>query len=331
MAGHRYQFHPADPQAENFQRLRQYDAAVGSDQKSQLAQEKFDFQQQKTAFDQAYKTSEAERKASEFETRAGIRGEQVGVLQERLKLQQERQQNEAMLKEQAQIAKDRATIAKQKAGIEFYKGIGELDPQSHDFRAKYGELMQKVGANLVNGDGKVPEDIEKAGQYLWQQHNTWASMNMKQQPGQNATTSMQDALAASQPVYGVADEKGQNFNATQAGKDAQTHVQTTYLPPGSKKPITEVFPRSVFDSMVAASVARRQGSPAVPVAAASPAAPTPPAGVTSPIPPAPSADAAIAALNAAQAQQQPTTQAAPQQAQAPIRMKFQDGKLVPAE
>jgi len=91
---------------------------------------------------------------------------------------------------------------------------------------------------------------------------------------------MQDALAASKPVYGVADEKGQNFNATQTGKDVQSHVQTTYLPPGSKKPVTEIFPRDVFDSMVAASVNRRGGTPATgtptPAVAGTPTTPTTP-------------------------------------------------------
>jgi hypothetical protein len=75
--------------------------------------------------------------------------------------------------------------------------------------------------------------------------------------GASPVFQFQDALAASQPMYGVADDNGKGFQATEAGKGEQTHVQTTYLPPGAKKPVTAVFPRSVFDAMVAESNARK--------------------------------------------------------------------------
>lgn len=280
-----------DPGAENFQRLRQYDAAVASDSKQANFDERMDFQRQKEAFDEAHKTSEAERKASEFESRSNLRGDQVNLLQERLKLQQEVANHTQLLKEEAQIAKDRATLARQKAGMEFYKGIGELDPQSHDFRVKYGQLMQKVGSQLVDSEGKVPEDVQKAGDHLWAQHNTWAATNQRQAQKDPLHESLQDALAASKPTYGTM-ENGK-FKSTEAGKEVQDFVQATYADPKSGMAVTHVFPRTGFDSSVAAAQVRSAASQSAPQVTAPATATT--AVTTAPTP-------AVAAPSAATAQ-----------------------------
>src|SRR6185369_8592038 len=149
----------ADQRAENQRRLQLYDAAVGQDDKQQNARDRIDIQRQRESFEEAYKTSEAERKASQFQQSSDIRGQQIELLNQRLQLQQEVAQHNEMLKQAAQIAKDKATLARQTAGLEFYKGIAKLDPQSADFRSQYGDLMSKVQSNLVDSEGKIPEDV----------------------------------------------------------------------------------------------------------------------------------------------------------------------------
>jgi len=316
MAGHRN--YSGDQQAENFQRLRQYDAAVNSDNRQSNFSERLDFQREKQAFEEAYKTSEAERKASQYETSAALKGEHINILQERVKLQEEIAKKTEILKQQAEITKARATVARQDAGIEFYKGISQLDPQSHDFRTKYGELMGKVESKLVDSEGKMPEDVVKASDHLWSQHNAWSTVNQRQNPAVNVNNQMQDAFAASQPIYGALDSS-KKFTPNQAGKDVQTHVQVSYLPPGATKPVTQVLPRETFDGMVAASVARNKQQPTADTASApAPVAATPATPAATPA--APSSDPINAALDTAQQQQQ-----------APIRMKFENGKLVPVQ
>lgn len=275
-------FRPAGEQQaeENLRRLHMYDEAQNMDARRNAAADRLDFQRQKQAFEEAFKTSEAERKAAQFEATSQMKQQHIDTLNERLKLKDEIDQNNNLLRQQAELAKEKATVAKQNAALDFYKQYPTLDPQSPDFRQKLSETMGKVYSNLVDTQGNLPPDISKAVDNLMNRHDAWQATQQTRAQQANPVQALQDSLAASKPIYGVADAKGQNFNATQAGTDAQTHVQTTYLPPGAKKPVTEVFPRDVFDSMVAASTARNQPqtspqavAPTTTAAAVPPAAP----------------------------------------------------------
>lgn len=91
-------------------------------------------------------------------------------------------------------------------------------------------------------------------------------------PKPDPISTFQDALASSNPVYGVGD--GTSFKKADVG-ETQDHVQTTYVSPAGK-PVTQVFPRDFFDSMVSASKARQGGTPSpAPAPVAAPAAPAP--------------------------------------------------------
>lgn len=68
------------------------------------------------------------------------------------------------------------------------------------------------------------------------------------------------ALAASTPSYGTYD--GKTFTPTQAGTGDQTHVQTTYLTKNGT-PVTKVFPRTMFDNLVAGAQAPQSQVPPV--------------------------------------------------------------------
>lgn len=273
--GGSYSFDPTS----NQDRLRAYDMAANSDERSDIAGQKMDLAQQRAAFDQAYRLSESERKSQQFQQRFEQSQGQLGITQQRMQLQQDIAQNTELLKQQAALIKDKATVARQNAAKQFYGGVSDLDPQNPNFQQKFGQLMGNVQSQLVDSDGKLPEDVMKVSDHLWQQHNTWAATQVKTQA--NPTQAWQDALAGSQPQYGVADENGKNFNATEAGKAAQTHVQTTYKEPGGKI-VTQVLPRTVFDGAVAASQSRNQVSPAVVPPVAAPAVPVVPVATDAP-------------------------------------------------
>jgi len=269
----RYNF-GSNSQQENLNRLRQYDAVVHSDQRNQLNLERFDLQQQKQAFEEAYKTSEAERKASEFQSRYELSNQRLGIMEERMRLNNEIRQNDELLKQQAALAKEKATIARQKAGLQFYQGVSQLNPQAPDFQEKFGKLMSSVSSNLVDTEGKIPEDVTKVSDHLWQQHNAWRASQLTQQTAQNKLdahqNALQDALAGSKPTYGTM--QGGTFKPTEAGKEVQDFVQTTYTDPKSGMAVTHVFPRTGFDTMVAASQTRSAANQSVPTPTVTPPA-----------------------------------------------------------
>lgn len=274
MAGRlRTQF--GNQQIENQQRLRNYDAATGQDQKQANFEERLDFQRQKEGFAEAQKTGAAEQRAKEFESRNNIAQDRLKQFEDSAKQQAELRQQQVEIQQQRanlaaeqQLAQGRATIQRQQAGINFFRDeYPKINPQSPNFQQQVGSALARMKPLLVDGKGDIPSDVKDALDHLYQKNNAWAEGQAKPI---GVANQIQDSLAASTPVYGYVDSN-QKFVATKAGDplsagpdskggENQTHVQTTYIGPNGKVQ-TEVFPRGFFDSQVAASKARAQGAP----------------------------------------------------------------------
>jgi len=238
-----YGHHGYNEQVTNEERLRAYEAVQNLDSRNNLQYEKLDLAQQKAAFDQAQKTADAEQRAKAFEQKSSIQ-------EERLKSMEALREAEIasrQAKEEQDTLKALHTAQVATAAANTFKAIGQLDRKDPQFIPKlYGVLAE-------NPDAANHPAVLAAVKHEQDVYDRRAELQAKTQA--NPTQAFQDALAASQPLYGVAD-KNNNFTATTAGQSDQTHVQTTYRTP-SGKIVTEVFPRSVFDGAVSASKGRQ--------------------------------------------------------------------------
>lgn len=250
------------------ERLSMYDRAVAAQRAPEQQAEKMDFQRQREAFLEAQRQAGTDIKQRQLETTNAFNQQKL----ESLQAERDAKQASYDATQAQQDLKNNHTAEVAKAATNIFKTLGTLDRTAPDFTSKlYGALADNPAA----ADHPA---VMKAVEHELTTFDQQQSLKAKSQ-ALNPTAAFQDSLAASQPVYGTADPNGKNFNAVAAGQGDQSHVQVTYLPPGAKQPTTQVFPRSVFDSAVAASQARQQqatpqqintqptAAPVVPVAA----------------------------------------------------------------
>lgn len=217
-----------DRATENRQRLAAYDRLSANDSKASN-------EQQKTEFEQAFKLSEQQRKAQAAESRLSVAQDRLSlaeraqqnqaesakalrdISEERQKMQVEIATNAQLLKEQHELVREKATAARINAGMEFYKGMGQLKPQSPDFPQKYSELMSKVYGNLVDSEGKIPEEIQSTSNHLLSQHNAWAAAQIKPENMGTVSTTTKDGDVTTR----VTVPKTPSADATMAAKQVE--------------------------------------------------------------------------------------------------------------
>lgn len=220
-----------DRAAKNRQRLAGYDHLEAQDQKHKAADQKV----ADNDFEQAFKLSEQQRKAQAAESRLSVAQDRLSlaeraqqnqaesakalrdISEERQKLQVEIATNAQLLKEQHELVREKATAARINAGMEFYKGMGQLKPQSPDFPQKYSELMSKVYGNLVDSEGKIPEEIQSTSNHLLSQHNAWAAAQIKPENMGTISTTTKDGDVTTR----VKVPKTTGADATMAAKQVE--------------------------------------------------------------------------------------------------------------
>lgn len=224
---------------ENAQKLAIYDRLGAQNERLSL-------DQQKTQFEQAFRESEQQRKISATEDRLKISQERLAsneqanknrdenakalqqVAEERLKLREDLANRTQLLKEQHELTREKATSSRVSAALDFYKGMGQLNPQSPDFQQKYSDLMGKVYGNLVDSEGKIPEEIQSTANHLFSQHNAWAASQSTAK-----TTAIQNAVVNGALSFGRLDDKGKLVPNTQGDvtNGKATHVSALYADP----------------------------------------------------------------------------------------------------
>lgn len=270
----------------NQDRLRAYDQAAAQDDRAQymegkqaLDAQKFDFQKQREAFAEAQKGSALQQRADQFE-QTNQRLTEHGEAMEALKnatLESKQAQIDATAAMQAHKEQETANLAK--AATNIFKTFGTLDKTSPDFPQKVWQTLADNPEAVHNPEimSAVQHQLATHENYLNAQATATKLAAAAAAKQANPNAALEDALAASHPIYGMATSLDpKNFTANTAGTDAQTHVLTTFVTPkGDVK--TEVFPRDMFDASVANAQKRAQG--VVPPAMA-PAAPAPATAVT---------------------------------------------------
>lgn len=298
MANRRGQQQQITPLERNQERLRAYDAAVGSDARTQslqdrgeLAREKFDFEQQKTGFDQALKQSTLEQRASQFEQRNQRLQEASGVMKDlheaQIAAMQAKQEAQAMLD---QRRNDHTTeIATNAAGL--LKGMAGLDREAADYPAKVAQLKAQFSPGLNN-----PE-VAKSVQYDLEQHDKAQTAKFLADPAR-----LNEAIAKGISVSGEVNasgtfipggrldpnDSGKISTDPKKGEGVGNFVQTTVVGPNGK-PEVILLPRTNYDPIIAAYQAKQAAPPPASTTTAAPnsATPTTPTDQVAPIATAP--------------------------------------------